>query len=158
MVRWVLLLALVFALAPFAAVGCGTDATGIETCKRIEEARCNQAPRCPSIDLQPPYSTSGTDVQACIRFYDTACLHGLAVSDPGSTSKEVSACVNAIDTASGDAGCATIEAPWEADACSWLNPAPEASTDAEAGDAGDAGDANDASATLDGVGDAIVMF
>jgi hypothetical protein len=148
-------LALGVALAPFVATGCGTSATGISTCKQIEEARCYQAPKCPSIQLTPPYYTNGSAVDACIRFYDTACLHGLEVGGAGSAA--VTACVNAINGAmnnvdGGDAGtsggCALIEEPQNFPACAWLNPtpAPDAS-DAEAGDATEAGDVVEAGDT-----------
>src|SRR5579863_3894616 len=76
-----------------ATSGCGTGAVDVDGCRQIEEARCRQAPVC-GIRLDEPYFTSGTSVDACVRFYDDACLHGLAVSDPGPSA--VSACVAAI--------------------------------------------------------------
>jgi hypothetical protein len=151
-----LLLAIPLAVAPLVAlvgVGCGSGAIDVQACQQIETARCNQAYKCPAVDLEPPYSTSGTDVQACIRFYQTACLHGLTESPPTGTS--VSACVDAINEAGGDAACSIIEEPWTVDECAWLNPpaVPEASTDAsDAGDAGDAApsDASSSDGTADG--------
>jgi hypothetical protein len=114
-------------LAGYAAVGaggggCGTDATGIEACKQIEGARCRRAPAC-GIGLQPPYYTSGDAVDACIQFYDTACLHGLEVSDPGPV--VVGQCVAAIN----DGGCGVVTAPQTSAACAWLIPSSSA-TDA----------------------------
>ena len=113
-----------------AAAGCGTDAVGVQACRQIQEARCRQAPAC-GIFLQPPYHTSGTDVDACIRYYDDACLHGLSTgSDPGPLS--VNACVDAINRAPmTDGGCAIVETPEQADACAWLAPpsTPDAQSD-----------------------------
>ena len=112
---------------------CGTDAVGVDACKQIESARCEQAPAC-GIALEPPYHTNGTDVTECQRYYDDACLHGLASgSDPGPTA--VKACVAAIEQ--GD--CTVVLTPSLAPACAWLTPAStgsDASSDASAPDAG----------------------
>ena len=114
--------------------GCGTDAVGVDTCKQIESARCEQAPAC-GIALEPPYHTNGTDVTECQRYYDDACLHGLASgSDPGPTA--VKACVAAIQQ--GD--CAVVADPSSAPACAWLMPpasGSDASSDSTAPDAAD---------------------
>ncbi len=111
-----LALAVAAATAPLAAA-CGTDAVGVDACRQIEDARCQQAPSC-NISLQPPYHQAGSDVDACIRYYDTACLHGLASgNDPGQTA--VNTCVQAIQTG----GCAVVEAPETDPACSFLIPA-----------------------------------
>jgi len=125
------------------SVACGTDAVGVDACKQIEMARCHAAATC-SVPLEPPYSTSGTDVDACIRFYDVACLHGLAIgSDPGLTA--VRSCVAAID----DHPCAAhgpnlVQSPQSDPACAWLIP-PALSTIAAEASAPDAAGA-DASA------------
>jgi hypothetical protein len=74
--------------------------------------------------LEPPYSTSGSDTDACIRFYDTACLHGLEVNDPGPTA--VSQCVAAINRA-----CTVVAQPQTDPACAWLAP-PASSSEASA--------------------------
>jgi hypothetical protein len=110
------------------ASGCATGADGVDACKQIEEARCKLAPAC-GIALQPPYSTAGTDVDACIRYYDIACLHGLEVGNPGTTT--VNACVAAITD------CATVVAPQNNPACAWLSPVPiDAGEDTPVVDAG----------------------
>ncbi len=109
--------------------GCGTGAVDVDGCRQIEEARCRQAPGC-GIPITPPYFTSGTNVEACIRFYDDACLHGLASSDPGAAA--VNACVMAIqnDTVKKD-GCSIVLVPQtDQAACGWL--VPPASTPADA--------------------------
>lgn len=119
------------------STACGTDAVGVESCRKVEEARCRQAPSC-GIPLEPPYHTSGNDVGACIRFYDDACLHGLEVSDPGPTA--VNACVAAIQSN----GCGVVKAPETAPdaACAWLVPPASApSSDAAPEAASEAGDA-----------------
>jgi hypothetical protein len=53
--------------------GCGTDAVGVERCRRVELARCDAAEACGTV----------SDATACRRFYYDQCLHGLPVSDPG---------------------------------------------------------------------------
>jgi hypothetical protein len=116
------------------AQGCGTDATGVDACQAVMAARCQQAPNC-KIKLDPPYATSGSDVEACIRFYDIACLHGVSTSDPGPT--KVQECVAAIQ-----GHCSVVSKPETDPACGWLVP-PPASNDAsdapsEASEAGDA--------------------
>jgi hypothetical protein len=55
------------------AGGCGTDAVGVERCRRIELSRCDAAEACGTID----------DVEACRRFYHDHCFHGLPGADPG---------------------------------------------------------------------------
>jgi hypothetical protein len=126
------------ALAP--ALACGTDAVGVDACKQVEAARCRAATAC-GVALEPPYTTSGTDVDECIRFYDVACLHGLASgSDPGAAA--VNACVAAINGHPCNAGGPNLVTAPESDpACAWLIPpasAPpvDAATEAssEAGD------------------------
>jgi hypothetical protein len=86
----------------------------------------------------PPYSTSGSAVDECIRFYDVQCLHGLAVADPGADA--VNACVSSIQTSPCDAGLPLFET---ASACDWLTELPtvEASIEASETDAADAADA-----------------
>ncbi len=130
-----------FALAAPAAVvasACGTDAIGLETCRQVEEARCRQAPNCPAFDLGQPVhrDTPKTNVDACIRYYNDACLHGLATNtDPGAPATK--ACVDAINT--GD--CNIVQTPQDTPACAWLKPpatpvadaAEAATTAAEAG-------------------------
>ncbi len=116
------------------AVACGTDAVGIETCRQIESARCRQAPNCPNISLaQPLHPGPGTrDVDACVRFYNDACQHGLEVGDPGAP--VVKLCVDAINR--GD--CKIVEKPESDPACAWLIPPAPPPADAAADVTGDA--------------------
>ena len=142
MTRWILLPAL-GVLAVALAAGCSTGAVGVDACKQIEEARCRQIPSCPSLSLQPLYSPSGSAVDACIRYYDVDCLHGLAVgSEP--SQDELTACVAAIQMAG---ACATVADPQTNPACAWLVPPAEvesgADADASEGAAGDASDGGD---------------
>ena len=135
--RWSAL-ALALAVTSVAASGCGTDAVDVDGCRQIEEARCKQAPAC-GITLSIPNYTSGTDVDACIRFYDDACLHGLAVADPGPTA--VSACVAAIDNTATPSHCDVVKSPQtDTVACGWLVSVTVA-TDASDAPAEAAGDA-----------------
>jgi hypothetical protein len=118
------------------AGACGTGAVDVAGCRQIEEARCRQAPAC-GIPIEPPYFTSETNVDACIRFYDDACLHGLATSDPGAAA--VSACVAAIqnDSTKKD-GCGVVKSPQsDQAACGWLVPPVSAPVDASDGPAAD---------------------
>ncbi len=134
-------------LAPFVAlvaigaavgaivVACGTDAVGVDACRQIEEARCNQAPHCSAISLAEPLHPGGSseDVAACIRFYDDACQHGLANGvAPGQPA--VTACVAAINNEANDGGCDIVVNPQDAPACAWLTP-PADVVDAAADDA-----------------------
>ncbi|HZU81456.1 MAG TPA: hypothetical protein VE987_00995 [Polyangiaceae bacterium] len=121
------------ALALAAVVACSTDAVGVDACRQIEATRCAQAPAC-NISLQPPYFTSGSSVEACVRFYDDACLHGLASSPPGQSA--VDACTKAIQ----NDGCAVVAHPETDPACAWLVPtgaAADASGGAATPDAAD---------------------
>jgi hypothetical protein len=121
----------------------------VSACKQIEEARCQRAPAC-GVSLEPPYTTNGSDVDACIRYYDVACLHGLAVADPGAGA--VNACVATIKVSPCTAGLPLFETD---PACEWLTglapgdaSAEEAETSTEAGESGDASETGiDAAAT-----------
>jgi hypothetical protein len=126
------------------AGACGTGATGVDACKAIEQARCRQVPNCPNVQVTPPlYYTSGSDVDACIRYYETACGHGLVIgSDPGTA--KVNACVAAI----GAGSCDVVAAPETDPNCSWLAP-----PDGGGGGGGDDGGSSDAGSDT-GVADA----
>jgi hypothetical protein len=121
------MLALACAMTAFAlGSACGTGASSPDACRSVMEAQCRRAGTC-NLPLQPPYSTSGSNVDACIRFYDVACLHGLEVGNPGATM--INACVAAIADLSNDCGVAT--SPQNVSACAWLiPPAPATTTDA----------------------------
>ena len=134
LIRFAALGAVALGLAAVAP-GCGTDAVGVETCRQIETARCHQAQKCPDdINLMIPTHRDSplTDVEACIRFYKDACLHGLATDkDPGAVATK--ACVDAINT--GD--CTVVTHPETHPSCAWLippNPPPvaDAATDGDA--------------------------
>jgi hypothetical protein len=134
-----------------AAAACGTSAVDVQACRQIESARCTAAANSPvcNIDLSQPVH-HGSDAAACIRYYDTQCLHGLlTTSAPGSVA--VNACVAAITAAgaaaqAGDAGaCDVVESPQNHAACSFLIPTPPVDAGVDAADAGsDAADAAEA--------------
>ena len=136
--------------------GCGTDAVAVDACRKIEFARCEQGPRCPSINV--------TDVDVCKRFYRDQCLHGLAIdADPG---EEVinpcvatiqaagacttgGACVETTSAAPADVtGCQVVEQPQLSKACFFLIPVVEGTI--TAGNSGAAGTA--AAGTTAGTG------
>ncbi len=127
-----------------AVAACGTDAVGVETCRQVESARCAQAPKCTDINLGSPVHRDSpqTDVDACVRFYHEACLHGLAVKDPGAVATK--ACIEAINT--GD--CTVVVHPEAHPSCAWLIPPAVAAADAgpDGPDAAVAADAADAHA------------
>jgi hypothetical protein len=126
-------------------IACGTDAIGVEVCRQVETARCLQAPNC-GIDLSMPKhrGSPGTDVDACIRYYHDACLHGLATNtDPGNV--QLQACIGAINSGN----CDYVEHPEDAPECAWLIPPVTTTADAssDATDDGDATSTDDASST-----------
>jgi hypothetical protein len=138
MPRLPVVFALALGLLPVAGA-CGSSAVGVDACKSIEEARCNQVPNCPNVEVSPPlWYTTGTATEACIRYYDTACLHGLSVGvNPASS--DVSLCVTAIN----NDGCNVVAEPQTDPACAWLVPP---TVEEDAGDGGDGGDSDAADA------------
>jgi hypothetical protein len=116
------------------AVACSNDAVGVDACRQVEAARCHNAAACNDagqFDLGYPVHRGSptTDVEACIRFYDDACLHGLVTTvEPGTPA--VQQCVAAIN-----ASCNAVINPENDPACAWLiPPAPPPDAGAEAGD------------------------
>lgn len=128
------LLAVAAALALVGA--CGSKANGVDVCKQVETARCQAAPKC-NISITPPVYTSGTAIDACIQFYEVACLDGLGVSAP--TSAEVTACVESIELT-----CDYVSTPSDSPACAWLNSQSDAGAAADAANAPDVADADGA--------------
>lgn len=117
----------------FAAFACGTDAVAVETCRRVENARCERALGC-GIDLGVPKQRGGLDtaVTSCKRYYRDACLHGIeGPEDPGEV--VLTACLDAIATGT----CEVVKSPELAPACAFLVavPAPPPPADAAATDA-----------------------
>jgi hypothetical protein len=118
-----------------AMTACNSAPAGVDACKRIEQVRCESAQAC-GFDLEtpPPIGSSPEEkVASCIRYYDTACLHGVGNGVEPAT-QAVNSCVNAIIT--GD--CGIVRSPEQYPACSFLAPvtsAPDASDAAAATDA-----------------------
>lgn len=102
------------------AMACGTEPVGVESCRKIEGARCENARSC-GIDLSTPVhrgDSPSDDVGACKRYYEDACLHGLVTTtDPGSVA--VQACVDAIN---GTTDCEVVKSPEKSPACAFLLP------------------------------------
>jgi hypothetical protein len=135
-IRRVAAFALIFGGAQ--AFGCGTDAVGTDSCRKIEQARCGRAPDCPALMLQ-----SG-GVEECMQFARDRCLHGLAVPDPGAA--VVDACTAAVQRGT----CDVVSSPQIAPECAFLQPAPVSDAGADGADAADASDdTSDGSATSD---------
>jgi|SoiMethySBSTD1v2_1073268.scaffolds.fasta_scaffold05404_12 hypothetical protein len=89
--------------------GCGTDAIGVEDCRKIEQARCDLGAACGRVE----------DVDSCRRFYRDHCLHGLALENSPGTA-QVKACADAISAA---ASCAKLGGPQaSASACPGIGP------------------------------------
>ncbi len=135
------------------ALGCSTGAVGIDDCRTIELARCEEALGCGTVD----------DVEACRRYYRGHCLHGLPVESRPPTD-ERDACVSAIrragacarehgadaalDSCAGgppaealpnqtlQTACDVVARPWHTTACAFLTPT-------EAPDGGGGGAANE---------------
>ncbi len=129
-------LAVVAAVALPVAVffACGTSAVGVDTCQQIEAARCARAEQCGLSLAQPLHRDP--DVEACVRYYDIACLHGLEIAaDPGTAA--VQACLSAIQATPID--CETVLHPETSPACAWLIP-PAVDAGIDAPDATDAAD------------------
>lgn len=137
MVRLIRLSVVLALAAPLVslAFACGTEPVGVESCRAIEYARCENAKSC-QINLDYPRhrddNDDKADVGACKRFYDDACLHGLVVAaDPGAVA--VQACVDAINNTP---DCENIKAPEKLAECGFLKPPDaipvEAAVEAEA--------------------------
>jgi hypothetical protein len=120
--------AVAISLGVAAAAACGTDAVGVETCRKIETIRCRRAPGCPNLSLAMPVHT-GDDIDACIRFYNDACQHGLA-NGTDHSGPDLNACVNVIT----NGACSVVEHPESDPACAWLIPpaTPDAAVEADA--------------------------
>lgn len=118
---------MVLASVALAAIGlplaaCGTDASGVDGCRKIEEARCRRASAC-GVDLERIRYVGGASetnaVDGCVRYYREACLHGFIVQDPGPVA--VQSCVDVLNTGS----CDVVKAPETNSACAWLIPPAE---------------------------------
>jgi hypothetical protein len=72
--------------------GCGTNAVGVEACRKIESARCEAASPCGLL------SEKGGGVEECKRFARDNCLHGTGLrAEPGDVA--VAECVKALELA-----------------------------------------------------------
>jgi len=96
-------LGLALAAAALGAPSCGTDAVGVDACRRIEAKRCEVAPTC---------SADYKDVDACNDYFRDQCLHGIENADRSPSDADVKACIDAIAKAAdcAKAGAKTLEA------------------------------------------------
>jgi hypothetical protein len=129
-------IAVVMTLGLASAFACGTEPVGVDACRQIEGARCENAKSCGIDHSKPVHRRDGDnpdkqaqqDVGACKRFYDDACLHGLVTTeDPGAIKTQ--ACVDAINNAT---DCDIVKSPEKSPSCSFLLPpaAPAPAADA----------------------------
>ena len=109
------------ALGLASAVACGNDPVGVDACRQIETARCENASSC-GIDLSTPVhrgDSPSLDVGACKRYYQDACLHGFVTTeDPGAV--RVQECVDVINDP--NTSCDVIRAPEKHPSCAFLIP------------------------------------
>jgi hypothetical protein len=148
------LLSAVSAFTLVTAAGCGTSAQGVDDCRDIEDARCSAAKNC---------NLGISDVTQCQLFYRDQCLHGLAVSSPGSTA--IKACVATIQAAgvcalqgqstapadctnkpsvatTAQTTCEIVTNPERTSECGFLMPTADAGTSGSGGAAGTGGTAD----------------
>jgi hypothetical protein len=118
--RWAIALGTWALAGALGGTGCGTDATGTDACRKIEQTRCRSAfASCPELGLR-----GSVGVEECVQYARDRCLHGLAVADPGPPA--VDACVSAIEQAT---TCEIVAKPDTAPACAFLKP-PTSTVDA----------------------------
>jgi hypothetical protein len=126
------------ALALMVTPACGSQTRAVDTCRTLEEARCDQGAKCPNL-------LAGGDVDSCKRFYDVQCGRGVAdpVKEPSRT--ELDACIRAIQSS-----CAIAAAPETAAECAFLlQNQPIVDSGTPDGDATDAADAADSAVAPD---------
>ena len=86
---WFLSAGLGCVLAPAVIVsGCGPQAVGVESCRKIESARCDAALSC---------GFTKAEAEDCKLFYRDQCLHGIENTAHRPTEPETSACIAAIE-------------------------------------------------------------
>ncbi|MBK8258757.1 MAG: hypothetical protein IPK82_39635 [Polyangiaceae bacterium] len=71
--------------------GCGPQPVGVESCRKIETARCEGAVQCGFTEDQ---------VKDCKLLYHDQCLHGIENAEHRPTEAETEACVAAVESAS----------------------------------------------------------
>lgn len=69
------------------SAGCGPTAVGVESCRKIEDARCDAAASC---------TMSSEQIADCKLFYQDQCLHGIENTAHRPTEAEVSACIASV--------------------------------------------------------------
>lgn len=107
-------LVLVGSMLLLAQVGCGTDAKGVEACRKIEAQRCELAPTCAAYaeahDLR--VIKTADDVTRCKEFFHDQCLNG--IENAGEDAREpndaeASACAAALKAVAKCAGAPSLE-------------------------------------------------
>jgi hypothetical protein len=108
------LLALAGASLLLAHVGCGTDAKGIEACRKIEAQRCELAPICAAYAEAHDLRVIKTpdDVTRCQEFFHDQCLNG--IENAGEQAREpndaeASACAAALKAVAKCVGASNLE-------------------------------------------------
>lgn len=100
---------LVLGLAAAAALSsCASEARGVDTCRKIEEARCERGPACVTGFVGDPDS--------CKRFYDVQCGRGGNDGYRDPSNAELNDCLAAIK-----ASCEVVNDPMKSPSCRFLN-------------------------------------
>ncbi|GAC1353101.1 MAG: hypothetical protein NVS3B20_07760 [Polyangiales bacterium] len=99
---------------PLVAPGCGSDARAVDSCRKIEAARCEQGTKAGCDGL-----LAGGDVDSCKRFYDVQCGRGVNDSVKEPSSVDLDRCISAIRSS-----CDVAKEPDKSAACSFLTAQP----------------------------------
>ncbi len=100
---------LLLAVAAGAALtSCASEARGVETCRKIEAARCERGPECVIGFVGDPDS--------CKRFYDVQCGRGGNDGYRDPSTQELNDCLTAIKSS-----CDIVNDPMKSPACRFLN-------------------------------------
>jgi len=121
--RLALLVPLAFGAALALVPACGSGPIGIDACRSIEAARCAWGPAC-GVNMNVPVRRSDetSPVDDCIRYYNDACLHGIA-GPSAPSDQQTNDCITAINSGN----CAIVLAPQTSPACAWIEPGPDSS-------------------------------
>lgn len=110
------------------ASACANDGYGTEACRQIEAERCRFVVAC-NIGVGVRRDNESSPVDDCVRYYRDSCMHGMTYATQEPTDTQTANCVAAIHNAT---SCDIIFKPENDPACSWIKPATDGGTDADA--------------------------